>query len=498
MVSFRRTFTWLMLLVVLPSTGLAGFGIIAIINERAAVEKRVQATWEAELHSAARQLAAALSETRVEVGSEGPVGVLPNGLRVRGSNFTFEGGEVRTADGSLQQSLRTLASELNNLRRLPPVFSFSGPRGSVLLMATRDENGVVRGAVLSPEALESLLPIPAVDGREGALRSRFVLSPVHTDPGVGLINKLASEVAQVGRDALASPFAQVPLDAPLQDFRLAAVSPGEDLVADRSMRNRAFYGVLLGLLYLVLAFGVVVTARSIYRSVRLDRLKTDFVSLVSHELRTPLTSIRLFIETLAQGRVQGEAQQKEILGLLAKESERLSEMIERVLDWARIENGRREYQRVPCEVPSLVTDAVDAFRAQRWSTTIDLQTDLEPTLPRVDVDRRALTDALLNLMQNAWKYSGDDKRIILRARRDGPRGVAIDVQDFGPGIPLRERKRIFERFYRVDSFLTRKTEGSGLGLSIAQRIVEAHGGKVSLKSEVGKGSTFTVHLPEAE
>jgi signal transduction histidine kinase len=251
---------------------------------------------------------------------------------------------------------------------------------------------------------------------------------------------------------------------------------------------------LLGVFYLTLGIGVALTARALYREARLSRLKTDFVSLVSHELRTPLTSIRMFIETLALGRVKDAAQTQEVLKTLARETERLSDLIERVLDWARIESGRKTYHRETLEAQALIDATVAAFRAQRLDANVQVSCELEPNLPALEVDREAITGALLNLMQNAFKYSGEDKRIAVRARSE-PHGVAIDVEDNGPGIAPRERKRIFERFYRVDSLLTRQTEGSGLGLSIAQRIVEAHGGKISVKSELGRGSCFTIHLP---
>jgi signal transduction histidine kinase len=248
---------------------------------------------------------------------------------------------------------------------------------------------------------------------------------------------------------------------------------------------------------LVLAIGVAYTARTLYREAKLSRMKTDFVSLVSHELRTPLTSIRMFIETLSLGRVKDPAQTQEVLALLAKETERLSAMIERVLDWARIESGRRVYSRERVRVDELVADTLDAFRAQRLEAPVKLLTEVQGDLPWVEVDREAVAGALLNLLQNAFKYTGEDKRIVLGASRDG-RGVALSVTDNGPGIAPRDRKRIFERFYRVDNLLTRKTEGSGLGLAIAKRIVDAHGGRISLTSELGKGSCFTIHLPPAK
>jgi signal transduction histidine kinase len=239
--------------------------------------------------------------------------------------------------------------------------------------------------------------------------------------------------------------------------------------------------------------GVVYTARALYLQARLSRLKTDFVSLVSHELRTPLTSIRMFIETLALGRVNDPSQTQAVLELLQKETERLSAMIERVLDWARLESGRQRYRKgrlTPREI-------VDAFRAQRLDSQVQLSCAVAETLPAVEGDREALAGALLNLLHNAYKYSGAEKRIELRAGMHNG-GVDIEVEDHGVGIAKRDRKRVFERFYRVDNLLTRQTEGSGLGLSISRRIVEAHGGRLTVRSELGKGSTFTIRLPAAK
>jgi len=183
--------------------------------------------------------------------------------------------------------------------------------------------------------------------------------------------------------------------------------------------------------------------------------------------------------------------------MLSSETARLSSMIENVLDWARIEQGRKQYHLERTPAREVVDAAVAAFRAQRVGAVMDFAVEAPEVLPDVDVDRDALAGALLNLLQNAFKYTGTDKKIRLRAVNDGG-DVTLEVEDNGRGIARREHRRIFERFYRVDDLLTRATEGSGLGLAIAQRTVAAHHGRISVDSTVGKGSTFRIHLPAAK
>ncbi len=500
LVSFRRTFALLVLLVVLPSAGLSGFGVVAIINERAAVEQRLERSWQPRLDQLGTDLSQVLGKVRLEPAGDGLQVTAPDGTSLSSTPFAIRDGKVECSDPRVAVAVARAAHELA-LAGAPSVFSTSGPTGTFVLAARRDGD-LVRGARLSEAALSQLatrLGGPLIPTDEPV---HFELRPVRRErdaPEAGMVGKLVSEVVSAREAAIAAintppPLAAISMGPPFDDLRLAAVPLGEDVVAQASRRNRVLYGVLLGLFYLALAVGTAYTARTLYREARLSRLKTDFVSLVSHELRTPLTSIRMFIDTLALGRVHDEKEVKQILEMLSRETERLSSMIDRVLDWSRIESGRKEYHRDAWDVREVVDVSMEALRAQYYSEPLRVEVQVEDGLPRVDVDRDALAGALLNLLQNAYKYSGEDQRIALRALRE-PAGVAIEVEDHGVGIAPRDRKRIFERFYRVVNLLTRKTSGSGLGLAIARRIVEAHGGSISLKSEVGKGSTFIIHLP---
>jgi two-component system phosphate regulon sensor histidine kinase PhoR len=257
--------------------------------------------------------------------------------------------------------------------------------------------------------------------------------------------------------------------------------------------------LLLGLVLV----GTVVTLGSAAREIRLSRLQTDFVSSVSHELRTPLTSIRLFVETLQSQRLQDPRKVQECLDLLAHETDRLSRMIERVLDLARMEAGRRVYEFEPVPPVELAGDALRALRSHRLladdpdSVVVDVPADL----PDVRVDRDAIVEALLNLLQNAVKYTPNPRTILLQGVAEGA-FVGLAVRDNGPGIPKRDRKRVFEKFYQVDTRLSSPAQGtvdrgSGLGLSIVRAVARAHGGRVQLDTELGRGSTFTLWLPRA-
>ncbi|MFL5311210.1 MAG: sensor histidine kinase [Myxococcales bacterium] len=306
---------------------------------------------------------------------------------------------------------------------------------------------------------------------------------------IAALRRLLNEVAPPDRTTVV---ARLPLQPPLDGFTLAAEISGDDPAASLAFRNRSWYIAALALLYTGIGVGFGLTIREMRRAYKLSRLKTDFVANISHELRTPLTSVRLFAETLKQGRAQGPREVQECLDLLTKETQRLSSLVEKLLDWSRLESGRKLLRREPTEVPALLAHVADVFKAQQLGATYE--THIEPDLPKVSLDRDAMAQVVLNLLHNAVKFTGPDKQIRLRARRrDG--GVAIEVEDNGIGVREKDRKRIFERFYRGDDLLSRRTEGTGLGLAIAKRLVEAHGGRIDVEGRPGSGSVFRVQLP---
>jgi len=262
-------------------------------------------------------------------------------------------------------------------------------------------------------------------------------------------------------------------------------------------RLNLVFGILVVTLVGCLVTGTVLALVLLRREARLSRLQLDFVSKVSHELRTPLTSIRMFAEMLKDSHGRDPQETATCLAVLDRETARLAERIERLLDWGRMEAGRRTYDRQPCAVEAVLDEAMRTFADTVPELGGAVRAEVAAGLPEVRVDRGALVDALVNLLSNAYKYTPAEKAIVLGADADH-RAVRLWVRDNGIGIAAKEHRRIFQKFYRADERLSRAVEGTGLGLAIVRHIVLGHGGRVEVASEPGHGSTFTVVLPRRE
>jgi signal transduction histidine kinase len=250
---------------------------------------------------------------------------------------------------------------------------------------------------------------------------------------------------------------------------------------------------ILGALSLLLGGGIFMTYRNVSKEMALAKLKSDFVSNVSHELRTPLSLIRLYAETLEMGRLTGPEKQQEYYQIIRKESERLTALINNILDFSRIEAGRKEYDFRETDMRELVHNTLESYRYQIEQHGFAYVEKIED-VPPLRVDREAMARSLLNLVNNALKYSQDRKYIGVNLYRDNG-SVKLEVIDHGIGIPVQEQQKIFEKFYRVGDPLVHNTKGSGLGLSLVRHIVQAHGGDVQVDSSPGQGSRFIIALP---
>jgi two-component system, OmpR family, phosphate regulon sensor histidine kinase PhoR len=280
----------------------------------------------------------------------------------------------------------------------------------------------------------------------------------------------------------------------LSSWRLRMAAREAESLAAREGARRGVDFIFIILAAVIVFGGVSLLMFAVSTERRANRLKSDFIANVSHELKTPLSLIRMFAELLATGRTKGADSAREYAEIITRESERLSRLIDNVLDFARIEGGKAAYEFRMGDLAEVLSRGLDVYRYRLDREGMKLTVDIEPDLPPIRIDENAMTLVLLNLVDNAVKYAAEGKALAVSLRRDGER-VLIDVTDRGPGIQEDERERIFERFYRTRHVRGRPVRGSGIGLSLVKHIAEAHHGGVTVSSAVGKGSTFTVWLP---
>jgi signal transduction histidine kinase len=256
--------------------------------------------------------------------------------------------------------------------------------------------------------------------------------------------------------------------------------------------HRSF--IILAILSLLTIGGLVLTKHMVSKEMAVAKLKSDFVSNVSHELRTPLALIRLYAETLELGRISTQDKKQQYYRIIRKESERLTALINNILDFSRIEAGRKEYEFRETDIAELVRNTMDSYRYQVEQQGFELEENIESNLPQVYVDREAIARALVNLVNNALKYSNHEKFLGVKLYREN-RVVKLEVVDHGIGIARRDQAKIFEKFYRAGDPLVHNTKGSGLGLSLVRHISQAHGGDIEVESTPGRGSRFILWLP---
>ncbi len=249
---------------------------------------------------------------------------------------------------------------------------------------------------------------------------------------------------------------------------------------------------------LVIVFGIAIAAAlTVSRQLALHDLKTTSLATVAHELRTPLASMRLLIDTLREGRYRGESQLQEYFDLIASENLRLSRLVDNFLTLSRLERNEHAISLIPTPTRAVVDRAVHSMRAKLDTPDCDFTLDLIEPLPEIVADRDSLSMVLMNLLDNAVKYTGEEKRVGLHAWAASGR-VFFSITDNGVGLSRNERKNIFKRFYQVDQKLSRSRGGCGLGLALVHHIVETHHGRIDVESRLGRGSTFTVSVPIAE
>ncbi|MGE0548780.1 MAG: sensor histidine kinase [Kofleriaceae bacterium] len=347
------------------------------------------------------------------------------------------------------------------------------------------DGGVVGVAVDNPMLEEAA---GHESGDEVAPGARAIVLPAGASPSPGL-----RRIVQVPLGE-ALPHLAIALVNPLGDL-----DPRDEVVRERSQRHVVYTSLLV----VALVLGLLLMIRGAARERELARLKSDFVSTVSHELKTPLTSIRMFAEMLEQGVAKGDASKMaRYHGVIVQESQRLGHLIANLLDYAQIEKGTRRYAPLRLGIEQLARRAVTTFDTLRDPEVLGrngvvVDVSSRAMTAQVEVDQDVVVQAVLNLLANAAKYGGVDQPIEVTVDA-GDADAWIAVRDHGPGIPPAEQARIFREFYRAPEAYRSGVEGTGLGLALVKRHIEALGGTVEVASEVGRGATFTIRFPRAE
>jgi len=302
-------------------------------------------------------------------------------------------------------------------------------------------------------------------------------------------NILTGKEELTSKDSLSLSYRQFPFP-----WKLLVSQPAFSDLELTARRENFLYGVLLTFIVALMLMGAFLIVRDISRETETTRLKTEFVHNISHELKTPLTLIRLYGETLQRKEDLKKDERKEAYEIITKESERLSHLINNVLDFSRIEMGRKEFDFKKGGLAQIVRDTLESYRYHLERKGFSIQNEIASDLPEMNFDGEAIASVLVNLLSNAMKFSPKIKEVTVKLFKDDGNAV-LQVADRGIGISPKDISRIFNRFYRVKNEIVSEAGGSGLGLTLVKHIAEAHGGRIKVESEPGKGSVFSVIFP---
>lgn len=378
---------------------------------------------------------------------------------------------------------RLLTYKRAGYRKLEPIKSDSTTDFSVLLFIEEAPEGLNRisGMMIDPKEFTYRILSPKL---QEVAQQEFLISVFNREENYQFNSSKDFKIGEVQQSKQLWIF---------PDYQIGISLVGqtiENLVQQRALTNI----FLVGLLTIVLILGVWFVYRNIKKEVEIAQIKSEFVSNVSHELRTPLSLISMFSETLEMDRIKSEEKKKEYYSIISQEANRLGKIVNSILNFSKMEAGKRQYNFSDSYINDVIENVYRSykFHLEQKGFTFDIIKD--ELIPIIKIDEEAVSEAIVNLVDNAVKYSDKRKEITIRTGKEN-NFAFVEVEDKGIGIPMKDQKKVFEKFFRVSSGNIHNVKGSGLGLSIVKHIVDAHRGKIELISEVGKGSKFRLLFP---
>ncbi len=261
--------------------------------------------------------------------------------------------------------------------------------------------------------------------------------------------------------------------------------------------KKSFYFWTILTILVLLTFGTVLVVRTVAHEMEVLRVKSDFVSSVSHEFKTPITAIKASIERLQRGKINTLDKRKEYYSIISKDADKLSSLVRNILDYSKVDAGRKQYFFQETDLARLVEEEIGSFKRDKIFAGIKIEIQISPDIPSIDIDKEAFSLAFNNLLENAVKFSPVQKKVYVEVRQDAE-NVRVNVKDEGVGIDSGEMDKIFDKFYQGKNTARQSLKGTGLGLTLVKHVMEAHGGKVLVKSKIGEGSTFSLIFPKEQ
>jgi len=273
------------------------------------------------------------------------------------------------------------------------------------------------------------------------------------------------------------------------------ISLKDQTIADLALEKAKEGMILVGLVFMVLLIGIWFLYSSIRRQIQITQIKSEFISNVSHEIRTPLALISMYIETLEMGRITSHEKRDEYYGIIRKEAERLTGMVNKILSFSKMEKGKQPFNFKGCDLNTITEHVLETYQFHFQNKGFEFNFTPSPYLHVISCDSEAVAESIINIIDNAIKYSKEIKKIDITT--DTVNGMSyIEIKDYGPGIAKKHQKLVFDKFYRVTSGnLSNEVKGTGMGLAIVSEIIKAHKGKITLTSKPNEGCTFRLYFP---